>query len=440
DISLNSFFPMEKGKEQEKFGFRSVISDLKIVLKYRELLILSFAVFVSMIGFGLVMPFLPVYAEKYGATDTYIGWMMAIFAIVRLVFSPVGGWLSDKIGRKPLIVFGMFLYTVVMFLFGLADSLPELFLYRGAQGAASGLVWPVAMAYIGDVVKEKDRGKAMGLYTLTFASGNAIGPMLGGLIASNFALATPFYFTSGLALVSGLLLLFGLKESFEGEETSKKTITKSRAIKNMITKPMSYLKSITPYPVTFLGISLGSFTVFLGLAVLYPMLPIYGKNVLGLGLAKIGYIFTIIGAVQMVFMFPSGSLGDRVGRKKMIVTGSLIASVFIGAIIFAIGFYTLAIIIALYTVGRSLARPSIPALVTSLTSKENRGKGMGIYTFFQNMAWAGGSFVSGMISDGFGRQSPFIFAFIVGILGTIIIFYFVKEPDKLDLEKLDQQS
>ncbi|MBS3782064.1 MAG: MFS transporter [Candidatus Thermoplasmatota archaeon] len=421
---------MKKGQEEEKFGFKSIISDLKVVLKYRELLILCFAIFVSMIGFGLVMPFLPVYAETYGATDTLIGWMMAVFAVVRLFFSPVGGWLADKIGRKPLMVFGMFLYTVVMFMFGLANTLPELFIYRGAQGAASGLVWPVAMAYIGDVVREEDRGKAMGLYTLTFATGNAVGPMLGGLIAGNFGLSVPFFFTSGLALTSGLLLLFGLKESFEGEMQRRgEKVKRMTRIKNVLTKPMGYLKSITPHPVTFLGISIGSFTVFLGLAVLYPMLPIYGKNLLDLSVTQIGYIFTIIGAVQVVFMFPSGTLADRIGKKKMIVSGSLMASIFIGAIIFAIGYYTLAFIVILYTIGRSLARPSIPALVTSLTPKQNRGKGMGIYTFFQNMAWAAGSFVSGMISDAFGRKYPFIFAFFVGILGTVIIYYFVTEPE-----------
>ncbi len=427
---------MKKGQEEEEnFGFKSILADLKIVLKYRELLILCFAIFVSMIGFGLVMPFLPVYAETYGATDTLIGWMMAVFAVVRLVFSPIGGWLADKIGRKPLMVFGMFVYTVVMFMFGMAKTLPELFIYRGAQGAASGLVWPVAMAYIGDVVREEDRGKAMGLYTLTFATGNAVGPMLGGLIAGNFGLSMPFFFTSGLALTSGLLLLFGLKESFEGEtQKTKEGMKKTTRIKNILTKPMDYLKSITPHPVTFLGISVGSFTVFLGLAVLYPMLPIYGKNLLDLNMVQIGYIFTIIGAVQVVFMFPSGTLSDRIGKKKMIVSGSLMASVFIGAIIFAVGYYTLALIIIFYTIGRSLARPSIPALVTSLTPKENRGKGMGIYTFFQNMAWAGGSFVSGMISDTFGRKYPFIFAFFVGIVGTVIIYYFVTEPEVNDSE------
>lgn len=418
---------MDKDQQEEPFGLKSIFQDLKIVMKYRQLLILSFAILVSMIGFGLIMPFLPVYAALYGATDTQVGLMMGIFAIVRLVSSPVGGWLADKIGRKPLMVFGMFLYTAVMFLFGTSDSLTELFIWRGAQGAASGLVWPVAMAYIGDIVKEKDRGKAMGLYTLMFATGNAVGPMMGGFISNLYGLSMPFYITSLLALFSGFTILFGIKESFKAEE---KTPIKAKKISlDFIKKPYTYLKTITPYSKTFLGISLGSFTVFFGLAVIYPMLPLYGTNVLDISNFQIGILFTVMGIVQMIFMFPSGSLGDRIGRKKMIVAGSIISAIFSGAIVLALGFYSLVFIIIFYTIGRSIARPSIPALVTSLTPKRNRGKGMGIYTFFQNLAWAGGSFVSGIISDLYGRQYPFVFALVVGLLGAVIIILTVEEPD-----------
>ncbi len=417
-----------KDAPKESYGFRGILDDFLVVIKYKQLLILSFAILVSMIGFGLIMPFLPIYAQMYGATDTQVGLMMGIFAVVRLATSPIGGWLADKIGRKPLMVFGMFLYTVVMYLFGTATTLPELFLYRGGQGAASGLVWPVAMAYVGDIVKEKDRGKAMGLYTLMFATGSAIGPMMGGLISTRYGLAMPFFITSLMALLSGLTLLFGLKESFiPGEQVDK--ISK-KLPKASFLRPYQYLKSITPYPQTFLGISVGSFTLYFGLAALFPMLPIYGMGVLGLSSFEIGILFTVMGVVQMVFMFPSGCIADRVGHKKMIVIGAFIAAVFAGLIVLAVGFYSIIFIVAIYTMGRSISKPSIPALVTSLTPISKRGRGMGIYTFFENFAWAGGSIASGMISDLFGKQYPFIFAMIIGIIGTVIIIVTVVEPDR----------
>ncbi len=418
-----------KDAPKESYGFRGILDDFLVVIKYKQLLILSFAILVSMIGFGLIMPFLPIYAQLYGATDTQVGLMMGIFALVRLATSPIGGWLADKIGRKPLMVFGMFLYTVVMYLFGTANTLPELFLYRGGQGAASGLVWPVAMAYVGDIVKEKDRGKAMGLYTLMFATGSAVGPMMGGLISTRYGLAMPFFITSLLALLSGLTLFFGLKESFVPDEHEDKI--SDRLPKVSLLRPYLYLKSITPHPKTFLGISFGAFTLYFGLAALFPMLPIYGMGVLGLDSLQIGMLFTAMGVVQMVFMFPSGCIADRVGHKKMIVLGAIIAAVFSGFIVLAVGFYTLVFIVSIYTMGRSIAKPSIPALVTTLTPISKRGRGMGIYTFFENLAWAGGSIMSGLISDLYGRQSPFIFAMILGIIGTIIIMVTVVEPDRL---------
>ncbi len=411
--------------EQEPFGIKSILSDLKIVLEYKELLILIFAVFVSMIGFGLVMPFLPIYARDFGATKTHIGLMLGVFSIVKIAVAPIGGKLADMYGRKYIMVGGMFTYMVVMFLFGAARTLPELFIYRGGQGAASGMVWPVAMTYIGDVVKKEDRGKAMGLYSMAFASGNATGPVLGGLIASYYSLSVPFFFTSALAATSGLLLLFGVKESYEGSRRKKSK--KSRR------NPLSFLKfnlsDITPHPKTFLGLTVGSFTIFFGLSMVWSMLSLFGDEILYLTAFQISLIFTLIGVVQVVIMFPAGSLSDRIGRKKLIVSGALISSVFAGVIGLSTGFIFIMVAVAFYTFGRALARPSFPAFVSSLTSIEHRGKMMGIYNFAQNLAFATGSFLGGSVADVFGLRYPYFIALIVGIAGVAFIVVTVKEPD-----------
>lgn len=417
---------MKKGEEQGKFGFKSLIAELKLMVKNRELLILSFAIFVSMIGFGLIMPFLPQYAQQYGATNTEIGMMMGLFAVVRVFSSPVGGYLGDKVGRKPVMVGGMFLYFIVMFMFGTANSVQEVFLYRGAQGAASGLVWPVTYAYVGDIVKESERGKAMGIYSMSFASGNAVGPILGGVIATKFSFSMAFYGTSILALISTVLLLTGIKESYEGQKSKTKRKKSIFALKDF------KLSNFTIHPKTFMALTVGSFTVFFGLAMVYPMLPIFAKGEFGATILGVGVIYAVIGLVQLLIMFPSGSLADRVGRKKLIVYGSLVSAIFSGAISISLGFYTLIAIIAFYTLGRSMARPNFPAFVTSLTPKEHRGMGMGVYTFAQNMAWAIGSTASGLVADFIGIRYPFVFAFGVGLIGTLIIFLSVEEPERLE--------
>ncbi|MFW6064055.1 MAG: MFS transporter, partial [Candidatus Natronoplasma sp.] len=434
---------------------------LKIVLKYKELLILIFAVFVSMLGFGLVMPLLPLYAAEFpGATKTHIGLMLGVFSIVKIVVAPIGGNIADKYGRKPVMVGGMFSYMIVMALFGLAQTLPELFIYRGAQGAASALVWPIAMTYIGDIVREEDRGKAMGLYSMSFASGNVVGPILGGVIATYFSLSVPFFFTSALAAMSGLLLFFGVKESYEGskkERTSKKSsfhpsldfrslgknLHPVRILKipaNGILWIWNYLKKITPFPKIFLGLTIGSFTVFFGLAMVWSMLALFGEEILGLSAIHITLVFTLIGSVQFLIMFPAGSLSDRIGRKKLILSGATVSAVFSGLIGLSTGFLFLLFATGLYTVGRALARPSFPAFVSSLSLKENRGKMMGVYNFAQNAAFATGSFLGGAVADMMGLRWPFFVAMFVGISGSFFIAFTVTEPDKASLKELDDMD
>lgn len=412
--------------EQEPFGLKSLMTDLKIVREYKQLSILCFAVFVSMIGFGLIMPFLPIYAREFGASRTEIGLMMGLFSVVKIFTAPIGGKIADMYGRKPVMVGGMFLYMVVMFLFGTASSVPQVLAYRASQGAASGLVWPVAMAFIGDTVKEEDRGKAMGIYSVSFASGNAMGPILGGVIASYYSLSVPFFFTSALAASSGILLLIGIKESYAGSRREGRMLKKgSRTFAFLKFK----LRDITPHPKTFLGLTIGSFTVFFGLAMVWPMLSLFGDEVLLLSDLQISGIFTLIGLVQAVIMFPAGSLSDRIGRKKLIIVGGSFSAVFAALIGLSTGYVFIMTAVAFYTLGRALARPSFPAFISSLTPTKHRGKGMGVYNFAQNLAFASGSFLSGMIADFLGLRFPFFVALVVGLVGIIFIQITVDEPE-----------
>lgn len=424
---------MANPEDDEQFGLKSVLSDLKIVLKYKQLSILCFAVFVSMIGFGLIMPFLPIYARDFGASRTQIGLMLGLFSIVKIFVAPLGGKAADMYGRKPIMVGGMFFYVVVMFLFGTAGSVTEVLIYRAGQGAASGLVWPVAMAYIGDIVKEEDRGKAMGIYSVSFASGNATGPIMGGVIASYYSLSVPFFFTSALAAVSGILLYVGIEESFSGTKNEGVVTRKGRQTFAFL---KFKLKHITPHPKTFLGLTIGSFTVFFGLAMVWPMLSLFGDEVLLLSDLEISGIFTLIGIVQALIMFPAGSLSDRIGRKTLIVVGGVFSSVFAGIIGLSTSFIFIMGAVAFYTLGRALARPSFPAFISSLTPTRHRGKGMGVYNFAQNLAFASGSFLSGVIADLAGLRIPFFVALFVGLLGVLFIHLTVEEPDFIAEEEV----
>ena len=132
-----------------------MLRELKILTKYRNFLELCFAVLVSMIGFGLILPLLPIYGREMGASGVYLGLLTSLFGITRSITSLPGGVLADKVGRKKLIVGGLLAYTVVMFLFGVSTNLYHLLILRACQGAASGVVWPVAATMVADIVEPK---------------------------------------------------------------------------------------------------------------------------------------------------------------------------------------------------------------------------------------------------------------------------------------------
>jgi len=131
--------------------------DLKALFRDSQLFALCFAVFVSMLGFGLVMPILPIYARDFGASGTQLGFLTASFAVTRLFTTFPGGWFADVGGRKKPVVLGLLAYSVVMSLYGFSSNVTHLIFFRALQGMASGVVWPVMSTMIADMVPPKDR-------------------------------------------------------------------------------------------------------------------------------------------------------------------------------------------------------------------------------------------------------------------------------------------
>jgi multidrug resistance protein len=147
----------------------------------RNLYILAFSLVVVMLGFGIVIPIMPFYIERLGAGGTELGLLVASYAIMRLICGPIWGSLSDRIGRKPVLMIGIFGYGITMILFGLATQLWMLFVFRGLSGILSSATSPTTMAYIGDSMPEQERARGMGILGAAVGVGTIFGPGLGWL-------------------------------------------------------------------------------------------------------------------------------------------------------------------------------------------------------------------------------------------------------------------
>src|SRR5581483_1080288 len=175
------------------------------------LLLMALTILIDFTGFGLVIPLLPFWAERLGANAVEVGLIITIYALAQFVFTPVLGTLSDRYGRKPVIVASLFIEVISLVMMALAGSLPVLFLARFIGGLGASNIGS-AQAVVSDVTTEQNRAKGMGLIGAAIGLGFVIGPAAGGILSPR-GQTLPFWIAAGVALINALLVLFFLPET-----------------------------------------------------------------------------------------------------------------------------------------------------------------------------------------------------------------------------------
>ena len=405
--------------------FTSFKGDLKLLLQYTQLFPLCFAVFVSMLGFGLVMPLLPIYARSFGATGIQLGFLTASFAITRAITTYPGGWFADKMGRKKPIVMGLLMYSVVMALYGFTEDVNQLIFLRALQGVASGIVWPIISTMVVDMVNPKDRSKALGFYEMMWFLGMIIGPGLGGILADAFTVAVPFFVCGALAFLSMLLVALTVQETatiIKEEKSSaiSRTASSEDSVKGM--------KKWTLYPIVFLGLCITRFIIAFSNSLIQPVLSVYANEVLGIPTAEVGILFTARGIIMLFATLPMGTVADSVGRKSTLILGKVVNAFATFLIIFSGGFWPLLFLMMLRGFGRAAINPSLTAIFSNVVSVSKRGRAMGIFNAFQNVGLVVGSSIGGFLYEMSSSETPFIACFIVALVGVIVVLFTVSEP------------
>src|SRR5512137_181619 len=171
---------------------------------------LAFAMFSSNLGMGIVAPLLSIYAKDLGASGFWIGLVMASYAIANIISTPLFGRISDRKGRKTILVVGLLAYSLISAGYIFTSSLPILCLVRLLHGAAGGMVLPIATAYIGDVSPQGEEGKWMGYSSAAFYAGFGVGPLLGGVMSQYAGMTSAFSLMAGLNFLAFLIVLIFL--------------------------------------------------------------------------------------------------------------------------------------------------------------------------------------------------------------------------------------
>lgn len=379
------------------------------MLKNAKVITLFFTMVVVMIGFGIVIPIMPFYIEHFGAGGTEMGIMMASFSIAQFIASPLWGNLSDRYGRKKILLIGVMGNAVTMVMTGLAPNILMLFVSRAIAGFLSAATLPTAMAYISDTTSEDERGGGMGLIGAAMGVGMVLGPGLGGLVAGE-NLSLPFYLSAGMSVIAFLMVLFILSESLPEE----RRITSPG--KRYQGPQLSILWKALFGPLGFLMFL--AFLVNFALANFEGIFGLYTDVRFGYGPQQVGTVLMVVGIVSSIVQGVLTGPTTRKFGEAATIKMSLIAS--------ALGFVLMAMVeqdlMILLTVGffvfaNAMLRPSIMSLTSKLSSG-GQGMTLGLNNSFQSLGRVAGPLFAGMLFD-FDILLPYLSASII-MLGTFV--------------------
>ena len=375
------------------------------------LFLLSASVGVAMMGLGIVWPLVPIYAVELGASGFQVGLIIAAFNVGRTCFNPFAGRLSDRWGRKPFILLGLFLYAVVSVLYVLSTRVESLVLVRLLHGFTSVLVVPVAMAMAADLAPQHRLGRYLGTLNMAVMLGFAAGPALGGVIRDYFGMPSAFYTMGGLALFTFLgVAAFIPGGKYQSTSQSPQAVAPlKRLLKHRVIQ----------------GLFLLRFFVAAGQGCVYTFFPILALR-MQLTSSQVGFILGINIFLIALLQRICGDIADRVNPITMIIIGTLVSGVVVFGMPYAHGFFEILLLNIIMGAGNGIAMPG--GFV--ITGQLGRSMGMGSLMGFTETGWSLGMIVapviSGMIMDSLGLTSVFLAGALITIIGTGLIFFFLK--------------
>ncbi|MBD1383376.1 MFS transporter [Metabacillus arenae] len=375
------------------------------------LFLLSFNLFIIMVGIGLVIPILPFYVEAFGADASVLGILVAIFAFMQFIFAPIWGRMSDRIGRKPLITIGLFGFAIAEFIFAFASGLWMLFLSRVLAGTFGAALMPSAMAYVSDVTAPEKRGHGMGFLGAAMGLGIVVGPGIGGWLAE-FDLSYPFLFAGIAAALAGIVSILILPESLSPE--LKEKLAEENKVKD---GQFSLMKKALKSEVGFLLILV--FLMSFGLANFQAIFGYYSLERYNYGPQEVGIIILSVGLIGTVIQGGVvGRLVEKFGDEKIVLTSLFISSSGFIFMILANSYATVLLTTGVFFIGNSMLRPSLNTFI-SKKAGARQGMIMGLNNSFLSLGNVAGPILAGYMFE-YNIHFPYAFGAFVMLLGFIL--------------------
>jgi len=373
--------------------------------------ILALCTFSSMIGMGIIMPILPLYADQLGATGIWIGVVYGGYAISRAIFMPIIGRLSDRRGRKLFISIGLLISSLVSLTYILSNNMPQLITVRLVHGAISGMITPIARAWIGDIAPRGEEGKWMGYFNAAFATGFATGPLLGGVITEYYGMSVAFTLMGGLNLLAFVATTFFLHESGQRKEKDQAEFSFRKMSGSGLFRGLFLYR-------TMFEMSTNGFMAFL---------PIYCGIHLGLGTTLIGVLQGVSLYLLSLLQIVSGGIADRFDRRRLLIIGSLVNFALLALIPLTSNFWQLLGLVIIRGIGASITMPAESVLSIEEGRRFGMGSTIAALALASSLGSGVGPILSGIFNDLGGIQSVFYFIGGAGLLGIILFTWYSRQ-------------
>ncbi|MBN1429180.1 MAG: MFS transporter [Anaerolineae bacterium] len=373
--------------------------------------ILSATLVIIMLGYGMVQPLFPFLVKQFGASGKDLGLLISAYAVMQLIFAPLWGGLSDRVGRKPILAIGILGYSLAMLLFGLSTEWWMLFLSRTLSGILSSATLPTAMAYISDSTSEKERGSSMGILGAAMAVGVILGPGIGGWLA-RVSLSTPFFLGSGIAFLSFLSVWIWLPESLLPE------LRRTTQDKPPIFQ-LTYWREALRGPLA--GLLLLTLMVSFGMTNFQGIFGLYALQRYGYGSEQIGGIFMILGCAMLLAQgVLTGVLIKRLGEVAVIRLSLIVTVVGFLLMTLATTYLTVLLTTSIFILAIALLGPALNALISERTSMP-QGITMGLANVFTSLGRIVGPIWAGYVFD-LNINYPYFSGAAIVFVGFLVSF------------------
>jgi DHA1 family tetracycline resistance protein-like MFS transporter len=379
--------------------------------KKSALSLIFLTVFIDLLGFGILIPILPTFAKiELLVDETAIGLVVAVYSFVQFIFNPILGRLSDKYGRKPIIVISLFINAIGYVLFAFTTSFIILLAARIVAGIGGSSI-SVAQAYIADVTTKENRAKGMGIIGAAFGLGFVFGPLMGGFLASYGYMVTGFASAafSILAFIVTIALLPESNVNRKAPAETKRKLIDVDGLKNVFAKPERAMLIFLFFVLTF------------SFANIYGTFALLGLQVYGFSDMQNGFMFGIIGLTSAIVQ---GGLIGRISKVfskiNILKFGSFFIMVGLALLPYGETFLGLAIICILLSIGTGIFQPTVLSLISEVTPEDEQGVTLGVNQSVSAMARVLGPLWGGFAFEFLGYPFPFL----TGAAFTFIIFIF----------------